>query len=171
LSVSLFAQAAGAGRVHVRNSSGALLRSFVPFPGWTGEVQVATGDVNGDGTSDIVVGAGPGAPGGHVKVFDGRTGALLRSFFAFEGFRGGVRVAAGDVDGDGRADLVVGAGPGAGSHVKVFSGLNNAVLRSFFAFEGFTGGVFVATADINGDGRADLVVRAGTGPHVKVFES
>ncbi|MBX9579544.1 MAG: PEP-CTERM sorting domain-containing protein [Gemmataceae bacterium] len=43
--------------------------------------------------ADIITGAGPGAPGGHVKAFDGATGAEVRSFLAFPGFDGGVYVA------------------------------------------------------------------------------
>src|SRR5262249_9411868 len=100
---------------------GSLMRSFIAFPGFGGGIVVATGDVNGDGFADVVAGAGPGAPGGHVKVFDGATGSEIRSFFSFPGFDGGVTVAAGDVNGDHLADLIVGAGPGAnGGHIKVF---------------------------------------------------
>ena len=79
-----------------------------------------------------------------MRVFDGRSLALLRSFFAYDqGFMGGVNVAAGDVNGDGKADIVTGAGPGAQPSVKVFNGANNTVLRSFLAIdESFRGGEF-----------------------------
>ena len=81
-----------------------------------------------------------------MKVFDGASQVLLRSFFAFEPTftAGGVRVAAGDVNGDGLSDIITGAGPGAGPHVKVFDSQSLNVLHSFFAYEpNFTGGVFV----------------------------
>src|SRR5262249_53443418 len=94
--------------------------SFLAFPGYAGGVFVASGDVNGDGFADVGVGGDAGAPGGHVQVFSGKDDSLLQSFLAFPGFAGGVRVAAGDVNGDGKADIIVGAGPGAGPHVKVF---------------------------------------------------
>jgi hypothetical protein len=82
-----------------------------------------------------------------VKVFDGKTGLVQRDFFPFDAaFMGGVRVATGDVNGDGRADVITGAGPGdAGGHVKVFDGKTGAEIRSFAAYDaGFTGGVSVA---------------------------
>src|SRR5207248_1170821 len=111
--------------------------------------------------------------GPHVKVFDGRTGAELFSFFAYDAaFTGGVFVAAGDVNGDGKADIITGAGPGGGPHVKVFSGADLALLQSFFAYDpAFTGGVRVTAADVNGDGRADVTTGAGPGggPHVRAF--
>jgi hypothetical protein len=138
-----------------------------------GGVRVAAGDVNSDGVADIITAAGPGG-GPHVKVFDGRSGGELRSFFAYDpAFKGGVFVAAGDVNGDGRADIVTGAGAGAGPHVKVFDGATGAELRSFMAYgPAFTGGVFVAAGDVNGDGAADIITGAGAGggPHVKVFD-
>ncbi|MCI0358132.1 MAG: VCBS repeat-containing protein, partial [Planctomycetaceae bacterium] len=152
--------------------TGAELRSFFAYgPNFTGGVFVAAGDVNNDGRADIITGAGQGAPGGHVKVFDGRTGAELRSFFAFDPiFVGGVQVAAGDVNGDSFADIVTGAGPAGGGHVKVFDGLTGAEFRSFLAFEGASGGVSVAAGDITGDGRAELIVGAAVNGHVKAFD-
>ncbi|MEX0645292.1 MAG: VCBS repeat-containing protein, partial [Parvularculaceae bacterium] len=84
-----------------------------------------------------------------------------------------VFVAAGDVNGDGMADIITGAGAGAGPHVKVFDGATGAELRSFMAYAPtFTGGVFVAAGDVNGDGMADIITGAdaGAAPHVKVFD-
>jgi FG-GAP repeat len=106
--------------------------------------------VNGDGKADIITGAGPGA-GPHVKAFDGATNATLASFFAFDaGFNGGVRVAAGDVTGDGIDDLIVAAGPGGGPHVKAFKGDTGALVHSFLAAApSFTGGIFVAGGDVD----------------------
>ena len=146
---------------------------FQPFPGFTGTVQTSIGDVTGDRIADIVVGAGVGG-GPVVKVFDGATGAELRSFFAYEeSFRGGVNVAVGDVNGDGIADIVAGAGVGGGPAVKVFDGRTGALLSSFFAYEStFRGGVIVAVGDVNGDGSLDLLttIGGGGGPAVKTFD-
>ena len=128
--------------------------------------------MTGDGFDDIITAAGPGG-GPHVQIFDGTTGNLVRGFFAYDPtFAGGVTVAAGDVDGDGKADIVTGAGAGGGPHVRVFDGATGAVVREFFAYDpSFTGGVFVAAGDVDGDGKADVITGAGAGggPHVKVF--
>ena len=97
-------------------------RTIDAFPGFLGGVSMTLGDVNGDGVVDVIAGAGPGG-GPHVRVFSGVDFAELASFFAYDPvFAGGVHVAAGDVDGDGRADIITGAGPGGGPHVQVFSG-------------------------------------------------
>jgi fibronectin-binding autotransporter adhesin len=156
-------------------STGALLNSFLAYPGFAGGVSVGGGDVNGNGFADMITGAGPGHSGGHVKVFDGAALDLTHSFFAYPGFTGGVFVAAGDVNGDGLSDLVTGAGPGhSGGHVKVFDAVTGGLVQSFFAFQGFTGGVYVGAGDLNGDGLAEIVAGAGPGHiggHVKVFDS
>jgi uncharacterized protein (TIGR03118 family) len=166
------------GGPHVKvfsGKDGSLLQSFFAYASaFTGGVSVAGGDVNGDGFADIVTGAGAGG-GPHVKAFSGKDGTELMSFFAYDpSFTAGVFVAAGDFNGDGKADIVTGAGAGGGPHVKVFDGATGAVLESFFAYaSSFTGGVRVATADVNGDGKADVITGAGTngGPHVKVFQA
>jgi hypothetical protein len=154
-------------------NNGNLIRDFLAYaPQFSGGVYVAVADVNGDGFADIITAAGAGG-GPHVEVFSGKDGSLLRSFMAYAPtFAGGVRVAAGDVDGDGLADIITGAGPGGGPHVKVFSGATGALLRSFYAYAPiFTGGVYVAADDINGDGRADIITGAGPGggPQVNAF--
>jgi hypothetical protein len=164
------------GGPHIKVFNGAtfgLLDQFMAYdPAFRGGVYVAVGDVNGDGTPDIITGAGQGG-GPHVKVFDGRTGATIDSFFAYDAaFRGGVTVAAGDVNGDGKADIVTGAGQGGGPHVKVFSGATGSLIRQFMAYDStLRGGVFVAAADLNADARADIVtgVGPGTTPQVKIF--
>lgn len=163
------------GTLRTFNSAGEVVSTFTPYAGFAGGVRVAVGDINNDGTPDIITGAGPGAPGGHVKVFSGQTGAEISSFLPFStGFSGGVRVASGDVNGDGVADIVVGAGSGAvGGHVKVFDGVTGSEIRSFLAFDGFTGGVTVASGDVNGDGHADIITGGASGSfggHVKVFD-
>jgi hypothetical protein len=139
---------------------------------FTGGVAATAADVTGDGVDDIITAAGQGG-GPHVKVFDGVTGAEIRSFFAYApNFRGGVWVAAGDFDGDGRADIVTGAGEGGASHVRVW-GSNGGLLRDFFAFDpSVAGGARVAVGDFNGDKKADIAAATGVGvaPQVTLFD-
>lgn len=98
---------------------------------------------------------------------------MLHDFLAYPAaFLGGVFVAAGDVDADGRADIVTGPGSGGGPLVKAFGGVSGAEIRSFFAGDPtFVGGVRVASADVNTDGHAEIIVAAGPGapPFVKIF--
>jgi hypothetical protein len=117
-------------------------------------VFVAAGDVDGDGFAEVIAGGGPDG-GPRLTAFSGA--ALLRNeqsavanFFAGDPTnRGGLRVAARDVDADGRADLLAGSGAGAGSRTTVYAGrtVTPAGLppeaAAFDAFPGFGGGVFV----------------------------
>ncbi len=163
-------------RVFAGPAAATVITEFLAYDAsFTAGVFVAAGDVDGDGRADIITGAGPGG-GPHVKVIKrSADGSLvqLRSFFAYDPtFAGGITVAACDLDGDHRADIITGAGPGGGPHVQVFSGSTGAVIRSFFAYDpGMTAGIFVACGDVDGDGVPDIItgVGAGGGPHVKVF--
>ncbi|MBX9579583.1 MAG: hypothetical protein K2X87_04675, partial [Gemmataceae bacterium] len=121
-------------------------------------VYVGIGDVDGDGFGDVVAGAGPGG-GPRVLTVSGRTlltggptaalAAPVTNFFAGNVTnRGGIRVAVENLDGDLKADLVVGDGDGAGSHVTAYLGKSfvNGIAPEFFgldAYPGFFGGVFV----------------------------
>ena len=143
---------------------------------YRGGVNVAVGDVNGDGLNEIVVAAARGR--GRIRTFSIidrtpiRSPGALGDFAAFgPGFRGGVRVATGNLDGQPGDELIVGAGPGAKPTVKVF-GQDGTLLRSFLAYgPGFVGGVWVGAGDLDGDGKDDIITGPGVGraPTVKVF--
>jgi hypothetical protein len=113
--------------------------------------------------------------GPEVRVIDVETSEIVRSYTPYgSGFTGGITVAQGDVNGDGFADVITGAGFGGASHVKVFDGLTGREVMSFFAYDPtFRNGVYVSSADVNDDGRADIFTGAGPGggPHVKVFDA
>lgn len=139
---------------------GTELASFFAYaPSFTGGVQVASGDINGDGVADVIIGSGVGG-GPHVRVISGADFKTeIMNFFAYDmSFRSGVQVAAGDVNGDGRTDVITGAGPGGGPHVRAFSGKNGDVLANFFAFDpNYRGGVNVTAADVFGDGKIAIL--------------
>jgi hypothetical protein len=169
------ADAGGGPEVRVFDAvTGKVVFDFFAYdPRFLGGVRVAVGDVNGDGIPDIITAPGPGG-GPDIRVFDGQTGQLIREFMAYNpAFLGGVFVAAGDVNGDGFADIVTGADFGGGPHVQAFSGKDGSVLQSFMAYDPrFLGGVRVAVGDVNGDGRADIITAPGApgGPDIRIFD-
>ncbi len=142
-------------------------------------VNVHTGDLDGDGTDEIITGAGPGEVyGPHVRGFTAAGQAVPGvSFLAYGTNKYGVNVAAGDIDADGRDEIITGAGPGAvfGPHVRgwnVDGGSATAIPGvSYFAYGTLKYGVNVACGDIDGDGFAEIVTGAGPGtvfgPHVR----
>ncbi len=139
-------------------------------------VRIAIGDINGDGFDDIVTAAREGTTG-KIRVFDGLTHARItvgesQEINAFTGRAArGAYIALGDINGDGRLDIIAGAGLGGGA-VKVFSGLTGQQLDSDLTPFGanYRGGVRVASADVSGDGRADLIAGQGSmGSQVKVY--
>ena len=150
-----------------------LLVEFVPFPGSKAALQACGTDLTKDGKALIAVTADGS---NHIKVFDLAQGKEISSFFAHDpkATTGGVRIAWGDVDGDGLPDLLTVNGPGnAVTTVKVFSGKDASVLAEFHAVDNkYRGGAFIAAADFTGNGQANPVIGldAGTLPLVRVFD-
>lgn len=165
--------------------TGQVLFTIQPYGAtFTGGVRVATGDLTGDGVPDIITAPGPQtgtAAGLKVRAFNGVNGAPLNLGGSTAGinpfsstYRGGIFVAAGDVDGDTIADIVVSAQTTTnhGSYwVRTLNGVTglpfptNNWYHGFNPYTGTTfGGIRVATGDVNGDGRADIITSpiAGT---------
>jgi hypothetical protein len=157
-------------RLEAYDTNGRMTRSVAPFgESWNKGLSIGYGKAGG--RSYIAVGATSGnAP--YARLYNDRLEPVTDAFLAYgEKFKGGVNVAVGDLDNDGSPDIVTGAGAGGGPHVRVF-GLDQRVKSQFFAYnQKFTGGVFVAMGDVDGDGLQEVVTGPGFGggPHVRVW--
>ena len=125
-------------------------------------------------SSPLVTGTPPSSSGGSstVTLYDPVTGQPTGTAVPFPGFTGAIHVASGDFNNDGVADIFAAAGEGGGPAIAILDSQTGEVLESFFAFApSFTGGVFIAVQDFNGDGILDIIAGAGTGggPEVRIF--
>jgi hypothetical protein len=178
------ADAGGGPLVTITFQNGTFVSFFAYASTFTGGVRVALGDVNGDGSTDVITGAGPGG-GPQVNVYNvnNATGAvsLQKSFFAFNApsFTGGVYVAAGNTNGDAFADVIVGAGATGGSRVQVYAGsatgvVTTSTLNDFFAYSpAFTGGVVVAAGQRDAVAGDEIITApaSGGGYNIKSFNA
>jgi hypothetical protein len=99
-----------------------------------------------------------------VRVFSGAHLHEIRGFFAYDPiFAGGVRVAAGDLDQDGHAEIITGPGTGGGPYARVWDGATGAEVTGFFTYDAaFTGGIFVAAPTAQSRMAVDSPVLATT---------
>lgn len=152
--------------VRVLRADGSRIFSFTPFTalGHPG-VHVAVGDVSGDGKREIIVAGGAGTDGAYA-VFDGK-GKKFASGPATPfgpAFTGGANVSSGDVDGDGKDEIILAAGPGGGPHVRVWDG-KGTLRGQFFAFDpALRGGTNVAAGDVDGDGKDEIIAAPAAVP-------
>jgi lipoprotein-anchoring transpeptidase ErfK/SrfK len=157
------------------NQNLSLEKSFaISEHGYNGVYSLAIIDLGGDGVNEIVVGA-PAGERPEVKIYR-EDGSLINKFLAYgENFRGGVNVAVGDLDNDGKEEIITGAGFGGGPHIRVFDGFGNQKINEgFFAFDkNLRSGVRVAAGDTNGDGREEIIAGSGVDqkPQIKVFKN
>lgn len=148
----------GAAHVRVFDATGRLKNQLFVFPKtWRMLLNVTAGDVNGDWKDEIIVSTTEGsAP--QVRAFSA-TGSLVGQFFAYAtSNRGGVQIAAGDTNGDGTEEIIVGTGKTFAPHVRVMN-LNGSAAGQFFAYAtSYRGGVNVASGDVDGDGMDEVIV-------------
>lgn len=154
-------------------ASGRVQRQFLAYDrNFRGGVRVAVADVTGDGVADIITAPGPGMSS-WIKVFDGTNGQEVRTFLGFHPlWTNGVHVAAGDVTGDGRADIVISSDAPSAGLVRVLDGRTFGPVHTFYAYGGTRWGSRVWVSDMNGDGRADIVTAPVTAPaaELRIFD-
>jgi hypothetical protein len=179
---------AGPGAVfgpHVRGWNFHRDGSVEPFPGLSFfaygtlkyGVNVVCGDLDGDLKDEIVTGAGPGAVfGPHVRGWSYREESEAvfplpgLSYFAYGTLKYGVNVACGDLSGNEVESIITGPGPGLifGPQVRAWNWNGSEVepleTVNFFAYPGSLYGVSVATADIDFDGREEIITMPGPDP-------
>jgi hypothetical protein len=141
----------------------------------------SAGDIDNDGLDEILAGPGPGPDCTPlVKGFEADGKAIdALDFTAYNTSAWGVRTACGDLDGDGRMEILTGPGPSPsfGPHVKgwqvQYQGVTRLSSISFFAYGTKKFGVNVQSADLDADGRDEILTGPGQGhvfgPHVRAF--
>lgn len=134
-------------------------------------MSIAATDLESDGKTEIIVGSGPDTEP-RVYIYN-QDGTLNDSFLAYAANYGkGVRLATGDLNGDGKNEIVTGTGNGGGPHIRIFDERGIVRDKGFFAYDkNLRGGVFVNVADLDGDGKAEIITGAGIGgePKIRIF--
>jgi len=132
--------------VQIFDTVGNKEQSWLAYPSFfRGGVNVATGDIDGDGQIEVITAAGVGG-GPQVRVFNAE-GNVERQFFAFENtFRGGATVGVAQLDADNSLEIVVGSGPGRVAEVRTFSTYGSEIVQDavYMPFgDSYQGGIFI----------------------------
>lgn len=128
-------------------------------------------DLGTDGIAELIVAPGEGYQP-LVKLFDGVGNAINEFMFYSEGMTSGINMAAGDIDSDGRVEIITVPKKGAAPHVRILDSYGNLESQFFAYAETFRGGVSIALADVDNDGLSEIITmpESSAGPQVRVFE-
>jgi subtilisin family serine protease len=155
----------GGPHVRVFDINGNLISEFFAYNKFfKGGVDIATADLDSDGTAEIITVPGPGTSP-EVRIFDYQ-GKMKDSFLAFEpNYFQGLTISAW------RSNIVVGKNAGSDSEVKIFDHLGRLQNQWLAYDQNFKGGINVFAADLNDDGTLDITTgpKKGGGPHLRIF--
>ncbi|MDP2684745.1 MAG: hypothetical protein Q8P20_06960 [bacterium] len=158
--------------VRILNGKGELENEFFAYATtFKGGVNIATGDVNGDGNIEIITSPASGG-GPDIRVFSG-DGTNITGFMAYAStLRGGFNVEVAELNGDSTADILITPNEGFGPQVAMFTGTGELIDR-FWAYDPtFRGGINAVAGNITGDSNNEIIVTPMSegGPHVRVFD-
>ncbi len=147
-------------QVRIYNLKGNLKNpgAFPYAESFQGGVNVAIGDLNGDDRAEIIVAAGYGG-GPHIRVLNNKLELINPGFFAYDpAARFGVNIGVGDLNNDGKAEIVTGPGPGGAPHIRIFNRQGQLLSPGFYAYDkSDTSGVLVGVTDIDQNGTLEIV--------------
>ncbi len=139
-----------------------------------GEVYPAVGDLNGDGAAEIVAGLGTGGKG-WIEIFGNASTGYRHlewrqvSWADYNSRDGSVHPAVGDLDGDGASEIILGLATGGGGRIEVLqSAAGNYAHLSWLQvdwpdYNSSNGTSWPAVGDLDGDGRAEVIIGLGQG--------
>ncbi|OGL60998.1 hypothetical protein A3H10_03400 [Candidatus Uhrbacteria bacterium RIFCSPLOWO2_12_FULL_46_10] len=133
-----------------------------------GGFSVAVADIDGDKKSEIIVSSTTQyLP---VRVFK-NGGELVSEWFPYPTFKGGINVAAGDLDGSGIANIVTAPVVFGGPQIMIFDGVGHLLGQFMVLDSKFRGGINLAIGDTDGDGKGEIAIGPASrgGPQVRLF--
>lgn len=166
------ARQGGGLQIKILDLEGRLQKSFFVLQDFVFGANVACGDVDGDQKQEIVI--APRLGGSQIQIFSDDGKAKYPSFNAFgKIFYGGMDVALGDLDSDGKDEIIVGAGNGGSSQIKIFDFLGKEKSSFFAISKNFHNRITLAVEDVDRDGKREIIVGTGEGGRslVRIFKS
>ncbi len=166
--ILLFNDSTKKGQIKLVTAKGIVKAKFSTFTNVN--INVASGDFNGDGQTEIAVTPQSGAQS-EVRIY--RTnGQMIKKFLAYENkFTGGVNLASGDINGDGIDELIMAPAHNRRAEIKIMN--KNFKLRlSWLAYPAnYLGGANLSVADLNKDGRAEIATMpaSSASAQIKIF--
>lgn len=174
---------------HANKDGGYAIQSWIHLP-WEaynatgGGIHLAMGDVDGDGLDEYVLGLGTGG-GGWIAVLDDSShqNALLKriqiEWGTYNTGNGEVFPAVGDLDGDGKAEIVAGLGTGSQGWIEIFGNASTGYRHlewrqvSWPNYNAANGTVHPAIGDLDGDGKSEFILGLanGSGGWIEVLQS
>lgn len=173
MEIAVAPQGAYQSEVRIYRLDGKLLNKFLAFENkYTGGVNLASADVDGNGLEELVI-APAGSRRPEIKIMN-KNFKLRTSWLAYPAnFTGGVNISAADLTGDGKAEIVTAPAAGSGAQIKIFSS-GGKLLGQFWAYEpelkgGFKIAAFSPYSSLSFNPQIAVAAGKNMLPYVKIF--
>lgn len=159
-------------KVYKFNKNKKIIKEFKAFSNDQCGATVAAGDIDHDDKDEIIVGSGPKCSP-KIRIFEKNGTMKPLEFYAFNpNFLGGIDVAAGDVDKDGIDEIGV-CQSQQQAWCKIYKyKTGTPLIGSWLAYSNFEVGARIDFADLDSDGRDEVITGTAHGtPQVRFFEA